>query len=74
MCVCACVIHEASQVLPVLPDKVGSYLCVCFLYVVVVVVCVCVVCVMVCVCACACACGVSVCVYPDINPTPVSTW
>ena len=28
-----CVIHEASQVLPVLPDKEGlCLLCVCFLY------------------------------------------
>ena len=42
-CVRACdfVTHEASQVLPDLPDKEGScLLCVCFLYVVVFVWCV----------------------------------
>ena len=39
--VCAPAIHEASQVLSVLPDKEGPcLLCVCFLYMVVVVVCV----------------------------------
>ena len=41
VCVCAGAIHDASQVLPVLPEKEGPcLLCVCFLDVVVVVVCV----------------------------------
>ena len=62
VCVCVCVTHEASQVLPVLQDKEGScLLCVCFLYVVVVVVCVCGVCGGV--CGGVCACMVCVCVH-----------
>ena len=61
-----CAIHEACQVLPVLPDKEGPcLLCVRFLYVVVVV-CVCMsVCMSVCVrvCACVCVWCVHVCVW-----------
>ena len=75
VCMCLCAIHEANQILLVLPDKEGScLLCMCFLYMVVVVVCGGVFVCAWCVCVRACACGVSVCVYPDINPTPISTW
>ena len=68
LCECVCVIHEASQVLPGLPDKEGPCLyCVCFLYVVVA----CVLCVVVCVCTlcgCVCVCMWCGCVgmYQDI--------
>ena len=72
LCVCVCVIHEASQVLPFLPEKEGS----CFL----------IVCVfLVCGGGCGCVHVVSVCgcvhvvwvwvyIYQDINPTPISMW
>ena len=52
VCVCVCAIHEASQILPVLPDREGP----CLLCVFPVSGgCGCVPVCMVCVCACACA-------------------